>query len=872
MSFRQKGSPRMRWSLRKLVSALFVPVALSADAEMRTVVGYGTGDTIGQALVMAKGDAVLNAGGKVASLEQVQGDVLVSDRGVSSNVLFVSEYRLLEKGESFDGVSARIEAKVCDVSERPFENGRRVTGEGEGPTEETARFAAIGDAMSELGVRIRAVGEYDRDVLVRDETESLAWAFAREIREVDSSCLDGVHKTKVELTAFADRVASGVAKRFSAESAGKGRTFAEAVNNARSKAAMDSDCAYAVKTIYDSGEFVSRSVRRDWRGFCYGTDVLGMSHGGNTWDVSARFDFDENEDSRLADGVFSVRGFGFAGDREGAIEDAKRDAVLGAGSAAEISVVCEEGKPTVERSRFRASAYVGMQTADVQSSGDGLSARIGAQVSRDRSRDSECHLAKSAASEKGEAYRSYLVARFKSIVNAGALYDVERSYEGDAVLTDACRVASARAGCGFDVEASFPDKVGEACSASSRMRVLSKGEVVGKTAFGVGLGETEAVAFELARCDAVVNASSSVDVRGRYDGRVLKESEQSFVGSAFVGGVSADGMVDLPEGLLVRVKSKVCGGPEDAKRVRPSRLECEAKASSVDAAVALARRGLLMKSGAMANVRTAYRGLELVQADAEYRASGVLTDCRMQIASDSHNACSVRASGRILDPGSDRCESEVDGIGYGESFQEARRAAIAHAVLNGRGAVSGEERYAMGALKSGSSECKAEGFLFVAELLQCVRSGDRHRVKVRCSFEDREGELSKAKEKVEAVGWGQSEEEARQDAERNAIDSVFGRKVTATVSEENGKVTLSQNSEQGFAQGYVEDTRVDEVQVKDGLHMVKIQTVVRQVGVKVRSGFGWIGWTVAVLVSVALYKVHPAFGAVFFIIAMILGC
>lgn len=858
--------------MHKQVFSLAVFVALFACAEMGTVTGYGTGDTLDQAVIMAQSDAVLNAGGKVASIEQVQGDVLVSDKGVSSNVLFVAEYKILEKGESFDGVSARIEAKVCNVSERQFENGKYVIGVGEGSTERKARLAAIGNAISSLGVRIKAVGEYDKDVLVKDETEAVGWAFVTEIQDVECSCQNGKYKSKIKIKVFANKSESGIAKNFSKETTGRGRSFIEAVNNARSKAVLGLDSAYAVKTVYDFGEFVSRSFRRDWRGFCYGTEITSRNQGANAWDVNLRLNFDENENSHLADGVFSVRGFGFAENREDAIEDAKRDAVLNAGSIADVSVTYEEGKELVEELKFGASAYIGLQTADVQPVGEKFFAQVDAKVSRDRRRDFECRLAKSVVKEEGDSYRSYLVARFKSVVNAGALYDVEKAYRGSTEINDICSVTSARSNSGFDVRMSFPNDVSGYCSAEVQMHGLSGSEAVGETAFGVGLGETEAIAFELARNDAVINASSKVAVKGKYDKHELKEVDQLFVGNAFIGNVSIDSKVDCPNGRLAYVKSRVCGGPENARKVRPSHLDYESKAASADAAIALARRGLLMKSGAMAKVRMKYKGFELVQSDADYSASGVLTDCKMQITSDSQNAYSVRASGRIREPNSSRGESKVEGVGFGSSFQDARKAAIACAILNDRGEVFGEEKYGMGVLKEGRSKCNADAFLFKIELLQYTRNGGRHCVQVLCTFANEEGKLSGAKEKVAAIGWGLDENSAKMDAERNAVDLVFGRKITATLVENNGEVTSKQDTERSFIDGYAEDTEVDEVKVENGLHMVKIQTVVRQRGVEESFRFGWIGWACVILIALLLCKVHPALGVIFFIIALIVGC
>ena len=859
--------------MHKLIYSLSAFAALFASAEMRTVTGYGTGDTLDQALIMAQSDAVLNAGGKVASTEQIQGDVLISDKGVSSNVLFVSEYKILEKGESFDGVSARIEAKVCKVSERQFENGKYVTGEGEGSTERMARLVAIGNAISSLGVKIKAVGEYDKDVLLKDEAEAVGWAFVTDVEEVDRTRKNGKYKSKVKIKVFAGKAESGIDKNFTKETAGRGRSLLEAINNARSKAVFDLDSAYAVKTIYESGEFVSRSIRKDWRGFCYGTEVTSRIQNGNAWDVNVRFNFDERENSHLADGVCTINGFGIANRREDAIEGAKRDAVLNAGSLADVSVAYEEGKELVVQSKFSASAYIGLQTADIAPVGESFSAQISAKVSRDRDRDSECWLAHSVASDDDrDARRAYLVARFRSFVSAGALYDVERTYSGNAILTDACSITSARANCGFTVDGLFSKNDRDFRSVRVQTHGLTEGTVVGETVLGVGCGRTESASFELARNDAVVNACSKVAAKGKYDRAELTEFEQLFAGNAFIGGVTVDSAADCSEGRLLCVKASVSGSPDGAKAVRPSRVDYEAKAGSADAAIALARRGLLMKSGAMAKVRMKYRGFELVQADAEYSASGMLSDCKMQIAHDSQGAYSARASGRIAESNSGRRETKVEGFGWGSSFQAARREAIAYAILNCRGDISGEEKYEMGVLRSGRSRCDAGGFLFKAELVQCVQAPDGYFVKVNCSFAAEEGKLPGGTKKVTAVGWGIDEDSAKEDAARNAIDSVFGRKITATMAEDNGKVIAKADTEQGFDDGYTEDVKVEESKIENGLHMVKVKTVVRQRGIEESFHLGWIGWIVVVIISLLLCLAHPALGLIFFVVALIAGC
>lgn len=835
--------------MRTLIFTLFVFVAFFACAAMRTVIGYGTGDTLEQALIMAQGDAVLNAGGKVTSVEKLQGDVLISDRGISSNELFVTEYKILEEGESFDGVSARIEAKVCNISERQFEDGKDVLGEGSGTSKRLARLAAIGNAMSRLGVGIRAIGEYEGDLLVRDETEAFGWAYVSSIEELEKSCRDGRYESKVKVKTFSCKAESGIGRNFLKETSGKGDTLLGAVNNARSRAFLGLPASYAAKTTYESGEYVSRSIRQNWQGVCFGAEILNSQSVGDAWNVKLLLKLNESGDANFAVGVSPVSGLGIANDRKNAIEDAKRDALLNAGSAVEASVAYDEGKDrepfVVERVRFRSVGYVGLQSVVAQSVGDTVSAQIDAKVSHERARDWECRLDKAVAEvADGDVYSSYLVARFESFVNAGALYDVERAYENGHLLTDTCSITSERENCGFSFEKVRDGEGGNAHAVRVEAYGLSGGEVSGKTAFGIGFGETGAVAFELAKNDAVVNASAKVSVKGQYDKYDLKEIEQQFVGRAFVGEVSIESALERSRGHLVCAKAHVSGSQSEAYSTRPHRVDYETSALTVDAAIARAHRGLLMKAGATATVLMRYKGDHLEQSDAEYRSQGRLSDCKIRISRDAQGMYLVHASGKIFDPEWRSDEAKVRGFGFGRTFSEARENAIACAILNSNGAISGEERYEMGVLKSGRSRCEGDGYLFAVALEECVPGEEGCFVRVQCTYAGESGKLSSGRKTVKAVGWGESEAVAKIDAERNAIDSVFGRRIFAMMAEDNGVLTEKRTSNQAFCDGYVEETKVEEARIENGLHIVKIKTVVCQKDVEDSTEVDWLVWAV----------------------------
>ena len=98
--------------MHKLAVSLSVFAALFASAEMQTVTGYGTGDNLAQAIVAAKVDAILNAGGRTSVLSEAKQDQLIKDEGKSENEACLVSYEVVEKGDSFDGTYVRIKAKV----------------------------------------------------------------------------------------------------------------------------------------------------------------------------------------------------------------------------------------------------------------------------------------------------------------------------------------------------------------------------------------------------------------------------------------------------------------------------------------------------------------------------------------------------------------------------------------------------------------------------------------------------------------------------------------------------------------------------------------------------------------------------------------
>ena len=58
---------------------LLCVAATFLNAAEREAIGYGSGDDLAQAVAVAEGDAVLNAGGKASFIAEVQKDKLLRD-------------------------------------------------------------------------------------------------------------------------------------------------------------------------------------------------------------------------------------------------------------------------------------------------------------------------------------------------------------------------------------------------------------------------------------------------------------------------------------------------------------------------------------------------------------------------------------------------------------------------------------------------------------------------------------------------------------------------------------------------------------------------------------------------------------------------
>ena len=255
----RKNSQDARWYMYKLLFPLSVFAALFSSAEMRTVTGYGTGDNLEQAIVAAKVDAVLNAGGRTSVLSEAKQDQLIKDEGKSENEACLVSYEVVEKGDSFAGPYVRIKAKVSKNGEFTLKDGRtEIIGEAVAANERDARVLAMCNAILESGSRIKAVVKYENEQLVADD------ALINAHGVVVSSITDkaGANAAKVRCQIYPD--VGSLTELFPKKliGVGEGMNAAVAESAARRDMVLSWGSEFFIRSAYKGGELRSFAAER----------------------------------------------------------------------------------------------------------------------------------------------------------------------------------------------------------------------------------------------------------------------------------------------------------------------------------------------------------------------------------------------------------------------------------------------------------------------------------------------------------------------------------------------------------------------------------------------------------------------------------
>ncbi len=260
--------------MHKLILPLFVFATLLANAEMRTVTGYGTGDNLAQAIVAAKVDAVLNAGGRTSVLSEAQQDQLIKDEGKSENEACLVSYEVVEKGDSFDGTYVRIKANVSKDEEFALKDGRaEILGESVAANGRDAIVLAMCNAILESGSKIKAVVKYENEQLVADdacvEAHGAVVSCVTENAETNrAKVLCRIYPDAESLAALLPQQLTGV---------GEGTNAAAAESAARRDMALSWGSEFFIRSAYKGGELQSFAAERKCDAYISANTVGGSA-------------------------------------------------------------------------------------------------------------------------------------------------------------------------------------------------------------------------------------------------------------------------------------------------------------------------------------------------------------------------------------------------------------------------------------------------------------------------------------------------------------------------------------------------------------------------------------------------------------------
>ena len=219
-----------------------------ARSEAREVVGYGSGDDLQQAIVAAKVDAALNAGGRATTQTEVNREKLVSDSGAVENEIHLLSHEIVETGESFDGTYVRIKAKMSREGNYFLKDGDNdIEGSGIAMSEPAAFMMAKSRAILSSGAKIKALAKYEGEKLVADEASFLARGVITNCSVMSAAKTNGHCTTRVKCRILQD--STHLPEEETAAASGCGLNMALAVAMARRNLVMFG-AEFVVQTDY----------------------------------------------------------------------------------------------------------------------------------------------------------------------------------------------------------------------------------------------------------------------------------------------------------------------------------------------------------------------------------------------------------------------------------------------------------------------------------------------------------------------------------------------------------------------------------------------------------------------------------------------
>ena len=335
-------------------------------AEVKETTGYGSGDDLEQALVSAKVDAILNAGGKTSVKSEAHGDALVLDSGKSANEACLVSYEVTEKGDSFAGPYVRIKAKVAkDEDSYALKDGKTVVvGEGVAADAAEAEVLALCKAVIESGAKIKANVKYENEKIDDAVTISArGYVSSCQIENQDAASADGKKTVTAKCTILKDAEADDQAG--SVEATGEGTAgnvaYAEAV--ARRRMVMENGSEFSVCVQYKDDEQTSFKAERQRTVYLASVSASYEPSAAKQPSVKVTSSLSRSAVSRV---LAKASGLGFGKNFLAAHRAALCDAIVNRLSCVKIVAKYDNGRETNCRASYTASCnYMGEEDASV---------------------------------------------------------------------------------------------------------------------------------------------------------------------------------------------------------------------------------------------------------------------------------------------------------------------------------------------------------------------------------------------------------------------------------------------------------------------------------------------------------------------------
>lgn len=755
--------------------------ALSAFSDTRAPVeGRGAGDTFEQAVAVALGDAVLNAGGRLHSEQVVDDEVLRKDDVSASNALHLVEYSVLKRRESkLDGVNATVRATFSDQPNLTNLDGRReFDGTGVGATAREALDWALADLVGKVQTRIAAVQVSEDENLTKDEIDFEHRAYLAAYAGEPAPSGNGYSAT-VRAVPTPDAGSAGAPVAADLQGRGTGDSPAVARARAREEAVRRLGADYCARELYRDGGFAGRELARRLSASFRDCRVTELAGRAGACEVEVRL---RGVNAAGACGVpRDVVGEGYGPTEAAALEEARRDAVLNLDGRIDLQDFWRTGAPLSTESHISGGTYLQDNVLSVEKMpAGGWRAKVS---SSPRTPDGEVRASADSPREGTGIAPGWVAAsvraRTDAVVGAGASCQVKRAFKDGVLVED--KVEKTRTGhaAGFDIAGATR---GGRPSVSARLAAQpASGDV--RTGYGEGPSEAEAVLA--ARYDALLNGGCEVKAFERYEGMSRVQERLELRSSGFVGPASVLAVEPTASGYGARVQAKVWNGRTTP--AAPVRLAGAGHGEGATPAAALAAARARMAVDA---------GLSLRVCDLRYadlRLEGVSLEGGVDACQDGYEIVEARRAdggyrvavrgglqyGPAQTVGSG---TPVTGWGYGRSAEQAAAVARADAALNARGQtlVRAEWESPQGGVPALSAAWKGDARLLdETDQPQVVKDGTglfRARVSLKASpAQAGDGKLT-----VRAHGRGRTLAEALE-AARMGVGFNAGARVVASM-------------------------------------------------------------------------------------------